>query len=105
MRFRGLSKKPLDINEVRIVVHNLLRDCFFVESFSAGDFVSFLADFAGTLAHALSSKDILQPTSGIARGWSAPGGTFRGGSGKIEVIPKNLVRGKVLGFVIYCNTV
>ena len=34
--------------------------------------------------------------SGVARGGrSVPGGTFRGGGGKIEVIPKNLVRRKV----------
>ena len=40
-----------------------------------------------------------------SKGVVRPGRHFQGGGGKIEVIPKNLVAGKVLGFVIYWNTV
>ena len=46
----GAFKKSFDINEVRLLLHDLLSDCFFVEgNFVAGDFVSFLADFAEPL--------------------------------------------------------
>ena len=38
------------MNELRLLVHNLLSNCFFVEgNFVAGDFVSFLTDFAEPL--------------------------------------------------------